>query len=149
MPILLFILFLPPLLFAYEPGDTMSDSLYERLGMQPSKTYAVGFFASWCGSCAMELPELNRLHRRLDRTRHEIIGIDIDENREKGAAFQRKIGIDFRVVNDSDHAIVSDFAPLGMPSLYIVKDKKIVQVLTGAVDDSDRIVEKYLKEADE
>lgn len=148
MPIFLLLFFLQTLM-AYDVGDFIDDTHYDRLDMVPEKTYAVSFFASWCASCEKELPQVNRLHKTLDTDRYEIIGIDIDKDPGKAKAFQQKAGIGFRVINDNAQAIVSSFDPIGMPSLYIVRDKRILEILTGAMDDIDRIVAKKLKEHDE
>lgn len=142
---LLAVLLFPFALFALETGDTVPVELQHALGMQGGKTYIIDFFASWCASCEKELPELGRLHRRLDPEAAEIIGVAIDKNSDNAEAFARRLGITFRTVNDTDQRIVTAFDPLGIPTLYIVQNGTVDFVLTGAVDDVDHVVEKQLK----
>lgn len=139
------LLFFTVALFALESGDRVPRELQRTLGMEPDKTYIVDFFASWCASCEKELPELGRLHRRLDANVAEIIGVAIDKNSDNADAFAHKVGIAFRTIHDADQRIVRAFDPLGIPTLYIIKNGTVHFVLSGAADDVDRIVEKHLK----
>jgi thiol-disulfide isomerase/thioredoxin len=43
------------------------------------------FWASWCGPCRAEHPELNRLYEQYKKKGLEIVGISIDEDRDKWA----------------------------------------------------------------
>ncbi|MEA3521575.1 MAG: TlpA disulfide reductase family protein [Campylobacterota bacterium] len=141
--LLLFLLIFTPL-FAYEQGSTLDDATLEALQINDDRTYIVDFFASWCHSCEEELPELNDLHQDLDSAHYELVGIDIDKDVSKAKAFQESLDVSFRVINDSEQKIVSLFKPVGMPSLYIIKDKKVLHVIVGAVDNIDEVLRNYL-----
>ncbi len=58
----------------------------------------------------------------------------------KGKEFQEELDISCRVVNDPQGEIIKAFDPLGMPSLYIVEDGKVLNFLFGAVDEVDRVI---------
>lgn len=135
--------------FAFDIGETVSDDIATRIGMERSKTYIIDFFASWCGSCAKEMSDLNRLHERLDPDRYALVGVDIDKDRSKAAAFRRQHHVAFHVVEDPDRTIVTAFDPVGIPALYIVKNGKITHIVTGARNRLDHIVIEYLKETHE
>ncbi len=135
--------------FAYDIGETIPDDIAGRIGMERSKVYIIDFFASWCGSCAKEMSDLNRLHERLDPDRYELVGIEIDKDRSKAAAFRQQHRIAFRVIEDSERTIVTAFNPVGMPTLYIVENGKVTHIVTGARNRLDRVVLDYLKETHE
>jgi hypothetical protein len=42
--------------------------------------------------------------------------------------------------------IISEFNPLGMPTLYYIKNKKIIKIITGAVHGIDEQILNDLKE---
>ncbi len=130
--------------FAYEFGSNLDGAMLKTLQINDSKTYIISFFASWCHSCEKELPDLDELHQGLDKTRYEIIGVDIDKDIENAKVFQKSLDLSFRVINDNKQNIVSVFKPIGMPSLYIIKDKKVLHVMTGARDDIDEVISNYL-----
>ena len=137
-------------LIAYNHGDTIDDSMAAHLGINSDKLYVVDFFASWCSSCKKELPLVSEINADLDASKVEIIGIDVDKDISKGIKFQEKLKgeghLNFRVINDPQNLIISEFQPIGMPTLYYIKNKKIVKVITGAVDGIDEVILHDIKE---
>jgi len=138
--IVLFILLVANLL-AYSKGELISDEMAKHLGLKDSKIYIIDFFASWCSSCQKEIPLMSKLNTKLDKSKIEIIGIDVDKDVQKGLEFQASLkekgDLNFRVVNDPQNLVISKFNPIGMPTLYYVKDKKVLGIVTGAVDNID------------
>lgn len=146
---IIFILFLSSLLLGYEKGDTLSLEIQDRLGIQEEKIYVIDFFASWCDSCEKEIPYISEVHQKIDQDRVEIIGIDVDKKMENALAFQKELiakeALTFRVINDPENEIIKEFKPIGMPALFYIQDKKVVEVIYGAVDDIDKIIIADLK----
>lgn len=147
--LLLTLLFLQ--LSAYEVGDTVSKSMQTQLGLSDnSKLYVVDFFASWCGSCQKELPLIATLDHKVDHSDVEIIGIDVDKDPAKGLAFQKELQqehhLTFRIINDAESQIIGTFNPIGMPTLYFIKDQKVIKIITGATDHIDEKILNVVKE---
>jgi len=137
-------------LIAYDKGDTINDSIASHLGCNGDKVYVIDFFASWCGSCKKEIPLISVANTKIDSSKIEIIGVDVDKDVNKGIKFQNELknsnNLKFRVINDPQNLIISEFAPIGMPTLYYVKNKKVVAIVTGAVDNIDEKIIDDLKE---
>jgi len=119
------------------------------LEFEADKTYVVSFFASWCGSCQKEIPELSRISK--ERKDLEIIGVDVDKDKEEAKKFQQELAeyFTFRVVDDSSNEIIKQYKPIGMPALYIVKNKEVCAKVFGAVSDLDAAIEEALAECEE
>jgi thiol-disulfide isomerase/thioredoxin len=136
-------------LFAYDVGNTIPPSMVQHLNIGGDKVYVIDFFASWCASCQKEIPLIAKANRSLDHTKVEIIGIDVDQNPENAEAFQKELKakdtLNFRVVNDPQNLVISTFNPVGMPTLYYVKDQKVMKIITGAVDAIDQQIQYDLK----
>lgn len=133
-------------LYAYQEGDIISDSMASHLGCKDNKVYIVDFFASWCGSCKKELPLISKANTKIDKSKVEIIGIDVDKDISKALAFQNSLKLNFKVINDPQNLIISEFSPIGMPTLYYIKNKKVIGIVTGAVDDIDEKILNDIKE---
>lgn len=131
--------------FGLQTGDSLDKRTCDALGIEKQKVYVVDFFASWCHSCKKELPLIEKMRPQLEQKRVEIVGVNVDKEREKGLAFSRELGLNFRVVSDADNRIIGTFNPIGMPSLYLVKDQKIVDVVYGAVDNIDGVILEALE----
>jgi thiol-disulfide isomerase/thioredoxin len=134
------------LLFGYQKGDMVSPTISKKLDLKNDKIYIIDFFASWCGSCKEEMPLLIKASQEMDKSKFELIGVDVDEELAKGEAFQKELNISFRVVNDPKNEIIKAFDPLGMPSLYVIKEGKVVDFLFGAKDNIDKLIADELKE---
>ena len=133
-------------LLAYQKGDSVEPNIAQKLELQKEKIYIIDFFASWCESCKKEMPLLIKASKEMDKSKFELIGVDVDEDISKGKEFQKELNISFRVIDDTKNEIIKAFNPLGMPSLYVIKDGKVVDFLFGAKDDIDKLIAQELKE---
>lgn len=130
--------------FAYKVGDTIDEATATKLGTVTGKVTIVDFFASWCASCAKELPLINKLNdEKIEKV--QIVGVDTDEEVSDGIAFQKKLKLNFKVINDDKHLLVNKFSPYGMPALYYIKNNKVEKIIFGAIDDIDKVIKEDIK----
>jgi thiol-disulfide isomerase/thioredoxin len=134
------------LLMALTQDEMVPQKVIEQLELKSDKVYIIDFFASWCKSCKKELPLMVNLQNQIDQNSTEIIGVDVDESLEDAQSFQASLALNFRVVNDTNNELIELFDPVGMPSIFIVKELKIVAVLTGAKENIDKIIIDGLKD---
>jgi len=136
-------------LLAYKINDEISPSMAAHLSLNEDKVYVIDFFASWCASCQKEIPLISQANLKIDTTKVEIIGIDVDKKVANGIKFQERLKkegkLNFRVINDPQNLIISEFNPIGMPTLYYVKNKKVIDIITGAVHNIDSKILDDLK----
>jgi thiol-disulfide isomerase/thioredoxin len=76
------------LLFGYQKGDMVSPTISKKLDLKNDKIYIIDFFASWCGSCKEEMPLLIKASQEMNKSKFELVGVNIDEELAKGEAFQ-------------------------------------------------------------
>jgi cytochrome c biogenesis protein CcmG/thiol:disulfide interchange protein DsbE len=91
----------------------------------------VNFWASWCGPCSKEAPELARLQRALggDGT---LVGVDWNDARSGARAFVRKHGWTFPNLRDADGAVGNRYSLTGLPNTFVLdREGRIVKVLRG------------------
>lgn len=73
----------------------------------------VNVFASWCGPCAQELPDLDRFAR--ENPRFKIVGVDIDQTEADAMKFLPKVPTTMSVVR-SPLGVDPLFPALGLPA---------------------------------
>jgi thioredoxin-like negative regulator of GroEL len=71
------------------------------------------FWASWCGPCRQELPELEKLATELVKTGFTLVTINLDQSPEMGARFLQKYDIEVPVYRIDPRVV----AQLGVQSL--------------------------------
>ncbi|MGC4059926.1 MAG: TlpA disulfide reductase family protein [Aquabacterium sp.] len=130
-------------------GEAIDPATLNTLKVDPAKITVIDFFAEWCISCRKELPLISALHARSDQKKVEFIGVDTDDSIKAAQAFQKELRdkgmLGFRVLNDTDQALVKSFKPKGYPALYILKDGKVVREHLGATPNVDALLEQDLK----
>jgi thiol-disulfide isomerase/thioredoxin len=93
----------------------------ESIAIPNGKVMLINFFATWCGPCILELPQIEKLYR--DRKRDERFGIVVigrDESVESVRRFLQENKYTFPAVADQGLAIYSRFAKDLIPRTLIV-----------------------------
>jgi thiol-disulfide isomerase/thioredoxin len=89
------------------------------------------FWASWCGPCRMELPELQKLAAELDDEGLRLVTVNMDQSPAMGMKFLERYNIDVPVFLVSS----SDLRALGVGSLptnvLLDRDGRPVQIFEG------------------
>jgi len=136
------LLFSTVAVMALETGDTLPQNIQEQLKLESDKIYVIDFFASWCKSCKKELPLIANLY---NNQVSEVVGINVDKNKEDGEKLVTELALPFPVVYDTDKALVEAFNPLGFPAVYYVKNGQVVNVIFGAVEEIDKKITEDIK----
>ena len=76
----------------------------KKLSEYKGKPLIINVWASWCGPCRAEMGSLERLAQRYNGKEFNIIGISIDDYRNKATAFIKQTEISFE--NFIDHRLL-------------------------------------------
>jgi cytochrome c biogenesis protein CcmG/thiol:disulfide interchange protein DsbE len=91
----------------------------------------VHFWASWCGSCSKEAPQLAALSREL-RGRARLVAVDYSDNPQDAAAFIGRYHWDFPVLADEDGVSGSAYGLVGLPATFVLDARgRIVARMSG------------------
>ena len=95
-----------------------------RLSDHRGKWVVVNFWATWCGPCMAEIPELVRFHERHKDHDAVVIGVNFEEIETPAlAAFIARMRIGYPVVRAGGEPLLP-FEPLkGLPSTFFVDPK--------------------------
>lgn len=106
-------------------------SLYEIL---KNKVILVNFWATWCGPCVKEIPDLIKIQEELGGQNFEIIGISIDRSISPVLEFTKNAKINYTIIHDPEAKLLEAFGgSIGIPTTYLIdRDGKIVNKYVGA-----------------
>ena len=121
-------------------GDTI------RLSSLKGKVVLLDFWASWCGPCRVSNRNLVKLYSKYKTKGFEILGVSLDEEKEKWKSAIKKDKITWLQVNDPaggwETRTAQAWGIMALPTSYLIdKNGKLV-----AMDLEGKVLEKALKE---
>lgn len=93
------------------------------------KRIVLAFWASWCGPCRIEMPDLIKFYKRnhSESSDFEILAVSIDHEPKDAAEFAAAQKMIFPVLLDSSERMADDYAVYSIPTLLVIdKNGKIV-----------------------
>lgn len=124
---------------AEHPPLTTLDGKSLTLSSFEGKAVLINFWATWCGPCRKEMPELDHVSQRLDPDKAVVLGVAADEA-QGVASYLDKLGISYaNVVGDPDQmfswsAQIGNYVQ-GVPySALLDSNGEIIWTKTGELD---------------
>jgi len=95
----------------------------------------LNFWATWCGPCRAEIPELNKLQRDFQASGLAVVGVSWDDSAAGVREFQKEIRQDYTVLLGGEDAQDKFEAIRSLPSTYVIdREGRIRQKIIGARD---------------
>src|SRR3954462_102637 len=121
-----------------------------RLAEQRGRVVMVNFWATWCGPCRQEMPQLDRLYQKYKSSGFVLLGVNVDEDVRKATDVAAKLGVTFPVLLDTDKAVSKLYDLSTMPSTVLIdRDGKVRYLhrgyLAGYEDNYDKQIRELLK----
>jgi thiol-disulfide isomerase/thioredoxin len=122
---------LPPL-----SGPTIDGGSYTLA--QHGHPAVVDFWASWCGPCRKQQPELDALARCYAPRGVTFIGVDIRDDRANGMAYVREFGVPYPSLDDPGSAIAGQFDVSAPPTTLVADGRgRVVLERLGGITRAD------------
>ena len=105
------------------PSFTLQDATGKPVSLKQfrGKVVLLNFWATWCGGCKKELPQLDTLQRRMGKRKLAVLAVSMDE---KGwgevKPFLASIGkVSYRI-GLADSALAKDYSVQSLPSTFLI-----------------------------
>lgn len=105
-------------------GDTVQ--LSDFIG----RPVLVNFWATWCGPCRIEMPELQAAFEKYQDKGLVILALDQDETAEAARAFFNELGLTFTPLLDDGKLTADNYGTFGsLPSSYFINPDGEITVI--------------------
>lgn len=128
----------------FEIRDTNNNKI--KLSDLKGSVVFVNFWATWCGSCVEELPNVERLFKTLSgNPLFKMVTILYRDDGQRALGFMRQNGYSFPFYLNTDESAARFFGITGVPETFIVDKKGVLRdkVLGPAEWDSPQAIASF------
>jgi thiol-disulfide isomerase/thioredoxin len=132
-------------------GTTVDGKPFDIESLR-GKVVLVDFWATWCGPCLAEHPNIEKQYKKYKDKGFEVVGVSIDQDREALEDFVAEKHTPWITLHDKEnegqHPAVVDYGIFGIPSMMLVdKEGKVVSTEARGAELA-RLLEDLLGEAE-
>jgi len=91
-----------------------------RLAEQRGDIVLINFWASWCGPCIQEMPQLDKLAQKYQDLGVQVWGINVENDPSAAKAYLNKVNVEFPILFDLDNSVSKAYRVEAMPTTVIL-----------------------------
>ena len=130
--------------------DLKGDSVSLNDVLSKHKAVLIDFWATWCGYCMEEMPELIKLQSKFEAQGFTILGVDEGESTDAVSAYVKKAKLNFPIVLDEETEVAQAYGIVGIPtSILVASSGEVLGEYHSFTKNLEEDVEKAVKKAPE
>ena len=92
------------------------------------------FWASWCGPCRLEQPDINKLYSKYAARGVAFVGVDMRDDNAAAGAYNHDYAVAYSSINDADEQVSAAYNVSAPPTLIVIDQHgNIVKRFLGTV----------------
>jgi thiol-disulfide isomerase/thioredoxin len=118
-----------PRVNSQSPDFTLNNLSGEqiRLSERHGKPVIVNFWATWCGPCVLEMPNLEKYYEKYPG-QFDILAVNADEEKYRVESFVKDMRITFNILLDPGGAIEARYQVSAYPTSFILDKEGIIRI---------------------
>ena len=98
-----------------------------RLSDYKGKVLFINFWATWCATCEVEMPSMQRLYNKFKDRGFEMLTISVDKDASLIEPYMKKFNLTFPVLLDPDSDLAKGkYKTTGVPETFIIDREGII-----------------------
>lgn len=91
------------------------------------KVVFINFWATWCATCKVEMPSMEKLYQRFKGKNFEMLTISVDKDQSLIEPFMKEYNLTFPVLLDPENQVAKKkYKTTGVPETFIVNQNGII-----------------------
>jgi thiol-disulfide isomerase/thioredoxin len=112
------------------------------------KVVLIDFWATWCGPCREELPNIKALYKKFHKKGFEVVGISIDADRAALEDYVKENKLPWTTLHENDgegaHPTADYYGVLGIPTMILVsRDGNVLSTHARGEELADMLYEQF------
>ena len=103
------------------------------------KPVVLSFWASWCGPCRFELPELSRIKPLYPNV--QFLAVNVDRDKKSAQRFLSKVNFSLPIAWDNEALTLGEYGVISMPTMVLIDEKGTVQYVKVGYSREKKLVE--------
>lgn len=91
-----------------------------RLNEYRGHVVMLNFWATWCGPCRQEMPHLNELYEAYDNLGFVVLGVNLDEKKQRAHSLASELGVTYPTLFDHDKKVSQTYKVDAMPTTVLI-----------------------------
>ncbi len=122
-----------------------TDGREIRLSDYRGRPVIVAFWATWCGPCLYEMPELLKFYQQ-EGGKVALLAVSLDDDEQDAQGYARYNRLPFPVLYDGTKRVAAGYAVEGIPALFVVGPKGTVRAHhVGLISSLENVLEDDVK----
>lgn len=98
-----------------------------RLSEYLGEVVMLNFWASWCGSCRQEMPQLDRLYATYRSAGFVVLGINVDDDTARAVDLARALNVSYPVMLDPRKSVAPKYRLGELPMSVLIDRAGVVR----------------------
>jgi len=129
---------------------TALDGSHFNLDNMGGRVVLIDFWATWCGPCNEELPNIQKIAKEFAKEPFVLISISWDADEQKWKDFIAKHEMTWMQYRDADHKLSNEFGINAIPHYFTIdSDGVLTAEILGSGNDVEGKIKKLIKRAKE
>ena len=114
------------------------------------KVVLMNVWATWCGPCRQEIPELRAIHSAYKDRGLEVIGVTVDAEGSDEAirGFLKDFKMDYTIWRDPNETVQATFRMAGVPTTFVIDKEGVLRWRsTGVIEPGDSTLARAIETA--
>ncbi|MFQ5481631.1 MAG: TlpA disulfide reductase family protein [Nitrospinaceae bacterium] len=108
---------------ALAPGFTVPDLNGRRVSLADyrGQVVVINLWATWCAPCRIEMPSIEKMHRRFRSAGLTVLAVSLDKGRdEEVRKFVEERQLSFPVLIDNEQQVEGLYQTISIPTTYVI-----------------------------